>query len=112
MPTHADLAAKLLVDSSTFFQTLAEQNPSLKPQMDENSQVFEQMAILLSQDPSGETNGQSYGELAGRLLKDAATFFRSLAEQNEPLKEQMNENADVFEQIAGLVAENPLGEAD
>ena len=51
----------------------------------------------------------SHAELAARLLRDAAKFFRTLGEQNEPLREQMMENADVFDQVAGLVENDPTG---
>ncbi len=54
MPTHAQLAAKLLRDASGFFQTVGEQNPSLKDQMDQNAQVFSQVAGLVETDPNGE----------------------------------------------------------
>ncbi|NCT40149.1 MAG: hypothetical protein GW778_00600 [Alphaproteobacteria bacterium] len=70
------------------------------------------MASLLEQDPQGELNGSPYSQLAGKLLQDASGFFRSLAEQNEPLKEQMEENANVYEQIGGLVMNDPLGILD
>jgi hypothetical protein len=112
MPSHAELAAKLLVDAATFFRTLGEQNDQLRPQMFENAGIFDQMAGLLSQDPGGELNGTSYGELAGKLLKDAANFFRSLAEQNEPIRDQMNENADVYAQIGDMVTTDPAGILD
>lgn len=49
-------------------------------------------------------------QLAARLLRDAAVFFRTIGEQNVPLKEQMEENADVFEQVADLVEQDPSGE--
>ena len=52
----------------------------------------------------------SHAELAAKLLRDAASFFRTVGEQNEPLKEQMTENADVFEQVAALVEQDPTGE--
>jgi len=112
MPSHAELAAKLLVDAAAFFRTLGEQNSQLQEQMLENAGVFDQMAGLLNQKPGGELNGTTYGELAGKLLKDAARFFRSIADQNEPIREQMNENADVYDQIGDLVMENPLGVLD
>ncbi|MBN8520734.1 MAG: hypothetical protein J0L77_02395 [Alphaproteobacteria bacterium] len=51
----------------------------------------------------------SHAQLASKLLRDAATFFRTIAEQNPPLKEQMNENANVFEQVADLVEHDPTG---
>jgi len=108
MPTHAELAGKLLKDAATFFRTLAGQNESLEAQMTENATVFEQMADLIMSDPEGALEGTDNCELAGRLLQDAAGFFRTLAEQNEPIQEQMNENANVYEQIGQLVAEDPL----
>jgi len=112
MPTHAELSVRLLNDAADFFLALAENNDPLKPQMEENATVFTQMASLMEQDPRGELNGSPYSELAGKLLQDASGFFRSLAEQNEPLKEQMEENANVYEQIGTLVMQDPLGILD
>ena len=112
MPTHAELASKLLVDSANFFMTLAEQNPAIQKEMQENATVFQQMAQLLAQDPSGSIDDKSHGELASQLLKDAADFFNTLAEQNEPIKEQMQENANIFIEISGRVKDNPLGEME
>lgn len=109
MPTYAELAGKLLVDAATFFRTLAEQNEALTDQMSENATVFEQMSSLLVQDPQGDLEGTSHAELAGRLLKDAAGFFRTLAENNEPIREQMTENANVYDQIGDMVSKDPLG---
>lgn len=51
----------------------------------------------------------SHAELAAKLLRDAAAFFETIAQQNPPLKEQMDENADVFKQVADLVEKNPTG---
>ena len=112
MPTHAELSVRLLNDAADFFIALGENNEPLKPQMEENATVFGQMATLLDQDPTGALNGTPYAELAGKLLQDASGFFESLAEQNEPLKEQMEENANVYNQIGGLVMEDPLGILD
>lgn len=112
MPTYAEISSKLLIDAATFFRTLAEQNEPLKQQMTENADVFEQMAALLAQDPKGELDGTTHADLASKLLQDSAAFFRTLAEQNEPLKEQMEENANVFDQVASNLAENPLGEME
>ena len=112
MPTHAELAGKLLNDAATFFRTLASQNEDIQEQMTENASVFEQMASLVMQDPHGALEGGSHAELAGRLLKDAANFFRTLAEQNEPIREQMFENADIYDQMGDLVARDPLGILD
>lgn len=52
----------------------------------------------------------THAELAAQLLRDAAGFFRALSEQNAELKDQMIENADVFEQVAQLVEKDPHGE--
>lgn len=54
----------------------------------------------------------SHAEIAARLLRDAATFFRAVGEQNETLRDQMMENADVFEQVADLVEDNPTGQLE
>lgn len=54
----------------------------------------------------------SHAELAAKLLRDAAAFFKTIAEQNPPLKDQMAENADVFEQVADLVEQNPTGQIE
>lgn len=54
----------------------------------------------------------THAELAAKLLRDAAGFFRNVGEQNPPLKDQMDDNADVYEQVAGLVEADPTGELD
>ncbi len=54
----------------------------------------------------------THSEVAAKLLRDAAGFFRNIGEQNEPLSDQMNENADVFEQVAALVEADPNGELE
>lgn len=109
MPSHAELAAKLLTDAAGFFRTVAAQNSNIQTQMIENADVFERIAALLMQNPGGDLNGRSHADLAASLLKDAANFFRTLGEQNPPLKEQMTENAGIFDQIAGLLLSDPLG---
>jgi hypothetical protein len=112
MPTHAELSTKLLVDASGFFRSLGEQNEELKEQMEENATVFEQLSSLISQDPQGVLNDTPHSQLVGKVLKDAAVFFVTLAEQNEPIKEQMMENANVYNQIGDLVMDDPLGVLD
>jgi hypothetical protein len=52
----------------------------------------------------------THAQLAAKLLRDAATFFRNVAAQNAELADQMNENAAVYEQVADLTEANPLGE--
>jgi hypothetical protein len=54
----------------------------------------------------------THAELASRLLRDAANFFRTIGEQNEPIQEQMQENATVFEQVADLVEQDPTGQVE
>lgn len=54
----------------------------------------------------------THAQLAAKLLKDAAVFFRTIGEQNPPLKIQMEENANVFEQVAALVENEPVGIID
>lgn len=54
----------------------------------------------------------THAELAARLLRDAARFFRTLGEQNAPLHEQMEENAAVFDQVADLVEKDPSGKIE
>ncbi len=51
----------------------------------------------------------SHAQLSAKLLRDAAVFFRTIGDQNPPLKIQMDENANVFEQVADLVEQNPTG---
>lgn len=52
----------------------------------------------------------THSQLAAQLLRDAAAFFQTIGEQNEPLREQMMENAAVFTEVAMLVETSPLGE--
>lgn len=52
----------------------------------------------------------THNQIAAQLLRDAAMFFETIGEQNEPLKNQMDENAAVFREVAHLVETNPTGE--
>lgn len=112
MPTHAEITVKLLGDASDFFKNLGEQNQDIKEQMDDNAYVFEKMAEVLGKDPQGKTEDQVNNVLAGKLLTDAATFFKALAEHNEPIKEQMVQNAEIYERISQLVTDDPMGVMD
>ena len=49
-------------------------------------------------------------ELGAKLLSDAAGFFRQVGEQNPAVKEQMEQNADMYQQVANMVATDPTGE--
>jgi len=54
----------------------------------------------------------TYAQIAAKLLRDAATFFRNVGNQNQPLKEQMYDNASVYDQVAELVERDPTGILD
>jgi hypothetical protein len=49
-------------------------------------------------------------QLAAKLLRDASVFFRNVGEQTPPIAEQMNDNAQVYDQVAGMVESDPHGE--
>lgn len=51
----------------------------------------------------------THTQLAAKLLRDAAVFFRTIGDQNAPLKQQMEDNAKVFEEVAALVENDPTG---
>ncbi|GEO38651.1 hypothetical protein GGE65_002577 [Skermanella aerolata] len=51
-------------------------------------------------------------EIAAKLLRDAATFFRHVGEQNDPIKDQMDSNAQAYDTIAELVETEPTAEFD
>ncbi len=112
MPTHAELTSTLLKDAATFFRNMAETNVAVKKQMSETAIVFDQMAETMTKNPAGEAGGTAYAALAGTLMQNAAIFFRTVAEKNEPIKEQMLRSADIYEQLGKLVASNPLGMMD
>jgi hypothetical protein len=52
----------------------------------------------------------SHSQLAAKLLRDAAIFFRDVGAQNPELAEEMSENAAVYDQVADLTERDPLGE--
>ncbi|EWY37435.1 hypothetical protein N825_17650 [Skermanella stibiiresistens SB22] len=51
-------------------------------------------------------------EIAAKLLRDAASFFRHVGDQNDPIKDQMDTNAQAYETIAELVETEPTAEFD
>lgn len=106
---YAQLAARLLRDAGTFFGALGGQNPSLTDQMTENKSVFEQVASLVEANPVGAIEDRPINSVTAQLLRDAATFFENLSEQNADIREQMTENAAVFRQVANLVEIDPFG---
>lgn len=52
----------------------------------------------------------THAQLAARLLRDAAEFFRHLAGENPDLEPSMSDNATIYDQVAQLVEANPLEE--
>jgi hypothetical protein len=112
MPTHAEMASQLLRDAAAFFRSIADQNIAIKAQMLENAAVYEQVGILMERDPQGVTNDKTNAGMASSLLQDAAGFFKRLGEKNEPIQDQMEQNARVFEQLSALVENDPLGILD
>ncbi len=51
----------------------------------------------------------SYVDLAIKLLRDAAGFYRNVGEQNRPIRSEMLDNADVYDQVADLLKDDPAG---
>jgi hypothetical protein len=119
MASHATLGASLLRDAATFFTNVAEQNEALREQMTDNAQVFRSTADLLERDPDMALDGAGQQDaalpdtristVAARLLEDAATFFEVVGQQNEPVREQMSDNASVYREIAQRVRADPHG---
>ena len=54
----------------------------------------------------------THAQLAARLLRDAAAFFRHLAEENPTLHDSMAENALIYDQVADMVEESPTAAID
>jgi hypothetical protein len=54
----------------------------------------------------------THAQLAARLLRDAADFFRHLAQENPALQESMTDNAGIYDQVAQLVEAAPMETID
>ncbi|MDX1400740.1 MAG: hypothetical protein R3245_02365 [Kiloniellales bacterium] len=54
MPSHAEVAAKLLRDAANFFLAVGEQNPELSEEMKINAKTFHTVAGLVETDPEGD----------------------------------------------------------
>ena len=52
----------------------------------------------------------TYAQLGAKLLRDAATFYRHVAAQNETIKDRLTGNASVCDQVADMLEANPLGQ--
>lgn len=65
----------------------------------------------VSQDADAQAS-PTLASLAARLLRDAATFFRNVSDQNPALAVQMDANAGTYEGVADLVATDPVAGID
>ena len=54
MPSHAEVAAKLLRDAASFFIAVGDQNPEIGEEMQVNAKTFRAIAHLVETDPEGE----------------------------------------------------------
>ncbi len=112
MPTNAEMTARLLGDAAGFFRNMGRTNAELKKQMDENAAIFSQMASVMRTQPEGGQGELRYSKIAGDMLRNAAKFYRSIGQQNEPLKEQLDMSADIYDQLSKLVTDDPSGWMD
>jgi hypothetical protein len=51
--SHVELAVALLRDAAGFFRNVGEQNRSFKSEMFDNADVYDRVADLLDEDPTG-----------------------------------------------------------
>jgi len=51
----------------------------------------------------------THAEIAAKLLRDAASFYRAVGGDNAALQEQMAEFARIYENVADLVESDPTG---
>ncbi|MXO66558.1 hypothetical protein [Altericroceibacterium endophyticum] len=61
MSTNAQLAAQLLRDAGSFFRDVGQQNPEISEQMNDNAQVYDQVAQMVETDPNGQLPVQEEG---------------------------------------------------
>ncbi len=52
----------------------------------------------------------SHAQVAARLLRNAAKFFRDVGGQNPQIREQMENNSRTYDTVANLVETDPGGE--
>lgn len=48
-------------------------------------------------------------DLAAKVLRDVAAHYRAMAEENPEVQERLLQNAEVCEDVARMVEEDPLG---
>jgi len=51
----------------------------------------------------------THAQIAAKLLRDAASFYRAVGGDNAELKDQMGEFARIYESVADLVETDPTG---
>jgi hypothetical protein len=49
-------------------------------------------------------------DLAAKVLRDVAAHYRAMAEENPEVQSRLLQNAEVCEDVARLVEDDPLGE--
>lgn len=62
MPTHAQLAAKLLKESAKFYRAIGDDNPQMRDNMESMASACDTVAGLVETDPTGELSMTSFGE--------------------------------------------------
>ncbi len=60
---------------------------------------------------AGAAGMTTNAELAARLLRNAAKFFRDIGANTPQITEQMEQNARTYETVAQWTDDDPLGEA-
>lgn len=112
VPENIAVAVNLMRDAATFFRQLADQNPPIREEMRDNADVYDNLASLLEADPKGslekgardeDSESLSHVHLASQLLHDAGEFFMKLANQNPGIKEQMMQNAQIYQEIGEAI---------
>ena len=64
MPTHAQLAAKLLTESAKFYRAVGSDNPQMRDNMESMASACDTVASLVASDPNGELSPDSFKEEA------------------------------------------------
>ena len=62
MPTHAEMAAKLLKESAKFYRAVGSDNPNLNESMESMANACDTVASLVEKDPTGELSIESFQE--------------------------------------------------
>ena len=125
---HSDIVVHCLKDLAGFFRNMAEDNSPLENAMASSAQLCEQVAHLMETDPLATLSeerfaswNEEYGpfdenvqnfHLAAILLRRAVSFLRTIGEVDETLTEQMRRNAELYEQMADLLENDPEGEME